>query len=421
MPEISRIESPLESSWSGFHRDTNEYRRILLALFFGGIGTFAQLYSPQGILPLVASSLNVTADQSALLISAATLGLAVGVVPWSKFADKIGRLPAMKLSLIAASVFGFAVVLFPSFSGMLVMRFFEGAALGGLPALAVTYLQEEIHPLHTAVAAGTYVSGTTIGGLLGRVVSAPIAAWLGWRAGVATVVVLAALATLAFLLLAPAARGFRLNPAVPRFSTLRLVATHLRSPGMLALFAQGFFLMGGFVTIYNFLAFRLQGAPFGLNTSATSLLFLAYLAGTWSSRRAGQTVSHFGRQRVLLASIAIMIMGVLLTLAPALPVIMLGLVVMTIGFFGAHSIASGWTGARATVGRAQATSLYTLFYYLGSSIFGWLGGMIFSKAGWGWTAVSVTLLCLMAAAAAARVTGPNGSAEQSNGAGAAAR
>jgi len=390
--------APAETEWQGHARGSAEYRRILIALACAGVATFAQLYSPQGILPLVSRSLDVSADRSALLISAATLGLAAGVLPWSRVADRIGRLAAMRLSLVAATALGFAVVLCPDFNALLVLRTLEGAALGGLPALAVTYLQEEIHPSQAAIAAGTYVSGTTVGGLLGRVVAAPVAAALGWRWGVASVVVLSAIAAAAFALLAPAPRGFRRTGDARPEPLGAVLRANLRSPRMLVLYGQGFLLMGGFVTVYNYLTFRLQRAPFHLDTTETSLLFFAYLAGTWSSRRAGIAATRLGRRTVLLGSVAVMAAGVALTLSSWLPVVLAGLVVLTVGFFGAHAIASGWSGARARVGRAQATSLYNLFYYLGSSVVGWFGGVVFTHAGWSGTAGLVIVLVLLAGA-----------------------
>lgn len=374
-----------------------------MALACAGVATFAQLYSPQAILPEIAGDLHVTPDRSALLISAATIGLAAGVLPWSWIADRIGRLPAMRLSLSAATVLGFAVVVCPTFAGVLALRVAEGIALGGLPALALTYLQEEIAPTHAALAAGTYISGTTIGGLLGRIVAAPAAALLGWRGGVGTVGVIAAVATVLFIVLTPAARGFRGAPRGGRQPLARVIAAQLRTPGLLVLFAQGFLLMGGFVMLYNYLAFRLQAAPFHLPTTVTALLFFAYLAGTWSSRRAGREAARRGRLAALLVSIAVMIAGTLLTLVPSLPVICVGLVVLTAGFFGAHSTASAWTAARAVVGRAQATSLYNLFYYVGSSVVGWAGGVVFTHAGWDATASVVAGLAVISGCLAAVV------------------
>jgi predicted MFS family arabinose efflux permease len=159
--------------------------------------------------------------------------------------------------------------------------------------------------------------------------------------------------------------------------------------------------MGGFVAMYNFLGFRLMQAPFHLSPFVVSLVFLAYLAGTWTSSRAGAEASRFGRKPVLLVSIAVMIAGVAITLSDNVFAVLAGLVIATAGFFGAHSIASGWTGQSAPAGKAQASSLYNLFYYGGSSAVGWFGGVAFD--GGGWTAVAGTILALAVVAAAAAV------------------
>ena len=60
--------------------------------------------------------------------------------------------------------------------------------------------------------------------------------------------------------------------------------------------------MGAFVTVYNYLTFRLSGPPFGLSTSVIGALFTAYLAGTWSSAQAGRLADRAGRYLVLAAA-----------------------------------------------------------------------------------------------------------------------
>ncbi len=172
---------------------------------------------------------------------------------------------------------------------------------------------------------------------------------------------------------------------------------------MLVLYAQAFLLMGGFVAVYNYLGFRLEAEPFGLSAAVTSLLFVAYLSGTVSSRHAGRLAGSVGRARVLVLALATMVAGVGLTLVDSLVAIAVGLVVLTGGFFGAHAIASGWVGARASVGRAQAASLYNLFYYLGSSVLGWVGGMFY--AGWQWPGVVALMSALVLVAGALLVAG----------------
>jgi predicted MFS family arabinose efflux permease len=392
--------------WAGHRRGSTEYRRLLAALFCAGIATFAQVYSPQGVLPQISTDLGVGAASAALMVSACTIGLAVGVIPWSMIADRIGRVKAMSVSVITSSVLGLLTPFAPSFHLLLAGRLLEGLVLAGVPAIAIAYLTEEIASEHAARAAGTFVSGTSVGGLLGRVIAGPITEVATWRVGVFIVAVLCATAAAGFVKLAPQSRGFTPSnglSANPEGSLIRRLLVNLRSPRQLTLFAQGFLLMGGFVAIYNYLAFRLTAAPYHLPATVVSLIFFAYLAGTCASTLAGALATRFGRKAVLLTSIAIMITGVLITLCANLFLVLVGLVVGTVGFFGAHAIATGWAGRAASVGKAQASSLYNLFYYAGSSVIGWFGGIALEHAGWTGVALTVLILAGVAAAAAAFV------------------
>jgi predicted MFS family arabinose efflux permease len=398
------IEEAASRGWVGHTRGSAAYGRLLAALFCAGVATFAQLYSPQAVLPLISADLHIGAAAAALTISASTVGLAVGVIPWSTLADRIGRVKAMTISVGVATTVGLLVPFAPTFELLLTGRFLEGLFVGGVPAIAVAYLTEEIDAAHAARAAGTFVAGTTIGGLLGRLVSSPVAEVAGWRIGMFTVALVCGIAALVFVKLAPAPRGFipsNRSGANPEGSLAHRLAANLRSPRQLTLFALGFLLMGGFVAMYNFLGFRLTAAPFFLPPFAVSLVFLAYLAGTWASSRAGAESTRFGRKRVLLVSIAIMVTGVAITLSDNVIAILVGLVIATAGFFGAHSIASGWTGQAAPAGRAQASSLYNLFYYGGSSVIGWFGGVAFDGYGWAAVATTILVLAIIAATAAA--------------------
>lgn len=418
------IRTSESTAFEGHPRGSREYRRILLALGCAGVATFAQLYSYQGVLPLLGRALQISAAQAALTVSAATIGLAAAVLPWAFLADRIGRVRAMSIAVLAATTLGLATPFAPSFEVLLAMRLFEGMALGGIPALAIAYLSEEIHRKDAAIAAGSYVAGTTLGGLAGRIIAAPVAAAAGWQAGILCVSLVGALAAAAFILLAPRSRGFTPASRMRRVPDNVVVpgngkrddsaadhgepgdgrhklSRHFRDPVMLALFAQAFLLMGGFVAVYNYLTFRLESAPFGIAGSLVSLIFLAYLSGTFSSKIAGSLGSRHGRLPVLLISAGIMAAGVLLTISNWLPLILAGLVLFTAGFFGAHSIASGWTGRRAIEGKAQAGALYNLSYYAGSSLFGWAGGLAFQTAGWSGTALFVASLIAAAVLIAA--------------------
>ena len=381
-----------QAAWEGHPKGSTAYGRILAGLAFAGVATFAQLYSTQAVLPLLSRELGVTAAEAALTISLATVGLAVTVIPWSFLADRIGRVRAMTWGISAATVLGLLVPLATSFPVLLALRTLEGMALGGIPAIAIAYLNEEVNKAHTAMAAGSYVAGTTLGGLAGRLVAGPAGELWGWRAAALSVSVLATVAAILFLVLVPKARRFTPAPARGLRGAARTLAVHLRNARLLALYVQAFLLMGGFVAVYNYLGFRLSGEPFSLPATVISLIFLAYLAGTVTSRWAGGLTERFGRRAVLLAGIALMTTGLALTLTGMLVLILVGLLIFTGGFFAAHSIGAGWTGAIAVSGRAQAASLYNLAYYLGSSVIGWAGGIVFQSLGW--TALAVTVIAL---------------------------
>lgn len=381
----------------GHYPGSRDYSRILVALLAAGVATFAQLYSPQGILPLISRDFAVSPSSAGLMISVATLGVVVGLLPWSWAADRFGRVRTMTISLVTAGVFALLLPLSPSFEVLIGIRFVEGAALAGLPAIAIAYLHDEVSPRFTAIAAGTYISGTSIGGLLGRLLAVPVTELYGWRWGVASVAAVSIASAAVFILVIPPARGFLRTSGAG--AALGLV-TLLRNGGLLILFAQGFLLMGAFISVYNYLGFRLEAPPFLLAPVLSSLLFLAYLSGTVSSRLVGRLVLRRGRRAALLAALLLMLGGAALTLAPVLLVIVGGLVLLTAGFFAGHSVASEWVGRAATTGRAQASSLYNMAYYAGSSAFGWLSGLAFGALGWSGTIAVVLGLCVAAAALA---------------------
>lgn len=383
--------------WAGHRQGSAGYRRVLAALACAGVATFAQLYSLQGLLPMVSRDLQVTAAQASLTVSVATIGLAVAVLPWSFAADRWGRVRIMGLAVIVATILGLLVPLAPSFEFLLVLRALEGAALGGIPALAIAYLTEEVSPRHASAAAGAYVAGTTLGGLFGRLLAGPVADMAGWRMGTLAVSLCAAAAAAGFLLLAPRPRGFVPARTDGFGAVLGKLLPPLRNTQLLGLYAQAFLLMGAFVSVYNFLGFRLEAPPYLFPASAVALLFLAYLAGTVTSRLVAGIANRWGRRNVLLASTGAMVAGLAMTLAAPVTAILAGLILFTAGFFGAHSIASGWTGSLATSGRAQAASLYNLSYYAGSSLIGWSAGLVFQRFGWGVMAGALGVLAALAA------------------------
>jgi YNFM family putative membrane transporter len=179
----------------------------------------------------------------------------------------------------------------------------------------------------------------------------------------------------------------------------------LSDPGLLRLDAIGALLMGAFVAIYNGVGFRLAAAPYGLGQAALAAIFLIYPIGSLSSASAGRLADRIGRRAVLPIGLLVFVTGLALTAASSLVLIVLGLAVLTAGFFAGHSVASSWVGRRARGSAAQASALYLLAYYGGSSVFGPLAGSAWSSGGWGEVMALAGVLLAVALVIAVRLRG----------------
>jgi len=366
---------------SHLKRGTAAYRRATLALFCAGFATFALLYCIQPLLPLLAAHFAVSAANSSLALSLTTLSLALCLLISGALAESWGRKPVMAAALGLASLLGLACVLVESWHLLLLLRTLLGLALSGLPALAMAYVGEEFDPDSLPAAMGLYIGGTALGGMLGRLLSGLLSDLGGWTLALGGIAALGMVALSLFVWLLPASRHFKAQP----LSLTVLLANfrlHLSNPALRSLFLQGFLLMGGFVALFNYIGFRLAGAPFGLSSTFIGLLFVVYLGGIFSAGWAGRLVPRLGARQVLRGGVALMLLGVGLCATTWLASIVVGLGVFTLGFFAAHAVASGQVGSHAQGARAQASALYLCAYYLGSSVVGYGAGYVWDHAGW---------------------------------------
>ena len=369
------------------------YRRMSFALFLAGVATFALLYSTQALLPLISDEFGVAASQASWTVAAATGGLALFVLPMSALSERYGRRTVMTGSLAVAVAVGVAVPFAPNLTALVVLRAVQGAALAGLPASATAYLAEEVRPKALITAIGLFVAGNSVGGMSGRVITGWVAQEWGWRVAVGVIGALAVACAVAFRLLLPAPRHFTPGSLRPRVLA-RTVRDHLSDPLLRRLYAIGALFMTVFGGVYTVIGYRLTEAPFSLPQGIVGSIFLVYLVGTVSASTAGRLVNRLGRRGALYAGAATTAVGLLATLAGSLPLVLLGLVLITAGFFAGHAVASSAVSKTATHGRAQASALYQSAYYIGSSAGSTVGAVAFHAGGWGGT-VGVGLLAVV--------------------------
>ena len=380
---------------------TKQYRRTTLALFAAGVVTFANLYVTQPLMPIFTEQFEISPAAASLSLSAATGMLAISLLFFGSLSEAIGRKNIMSFSIICTSLITICLAFTSNYETIIVLRIIQGFIFAGVPAIAMAYLAEEMSQRRLAVVMGLYISGNSIGGLSGRLIIGITTDFFSWQMGVLLLGIFSLLLSIYFIWALPPSRHFKAQPLHVRSLITSLIG-HTKHIGLNSLFAIAFLLMGGFVTLYNYIGFKLLDAPYHLSTTIVGSIFLIYLVGTFSSTWFGSLAGRFGKPKTLLSGILIMLVGLLCTIFTPLTLKISGIVLFTFGFFGAHSIASGAVTQLAKTNKGQASSLYLFSYYLGSSVCGAIGGLFWAQKGWDGV-VSFILLLLFAAVVCAIV------------------
>ncbi|MEK5742137.1 MFS transporter [Acinetobacter variabilis] len=369
------------SSSSHIEYGSSVFKAVLFSLFLAGFAIFSSLYCVQPMMPILADYFHISPTQSSFPLSFSTIALAVGLIFTGLISDRFGRKPIMVWSLFSVSILLLLSAVWPVWSVFLATRVLIGLTVSGVAAVAMTYIGEEVAAKDVGFAMGLYISGTAIGGMSGRLIAGTLVDFISWQSATLIIGLLNLCIATTFYFLLPKSRHFKAYPI--QFSRfIRAFQQNLSDPKLRILFLQGFILMGGFVSVFNYLSYRLIQVPFELSHVWIGLISITYLAGIYSSPRAAAWSRKFGRYKVLAAMLCTMLFGLALMLINNLALVFMGLLIFTFSFFAAHSTASSWVSVQSLQYRAVGSSLYLFCYYLGSSLLGSSSGLVWENAGW---------------------------------------
>ncbi|OKL36496.1 MFS transporter [Domibacillus mangrovi] len=380
---------------SYIEQGTIEQKKASFALFLGGFVTFATLYTTQPLMPLFAIQFGISASTASLALSLSTGLLAIAMIAAGALSSEFGKKKLMIISMFAASIIGILTAFSPNFWTLLTFRALLGIFLAGVPAIAMAYVSEEFNPKAIGTAMGLYISGTTIGGMSGRMLTGWLTDLFNWRIALIVIGLTALAASITFLFTLPEPRNSEKKHATLK-EMLFAYKVHSYNRPLIAVISLGFLLMGSFVTLYNYIGFLLMEPPYSLSQTFIGFIFIVFLTGTFSAMYMGRKADLYGNPRTLRWSIGIMAAGAVMTLMPILSLKIIGIAVFTFGFFACHSIASAWVGEYAKFNKTQASSMYLLLYYLGSSVVGSFGGWFWAHLHWSGVIGLVLVLLVIA-------------------------
>lgn len=346
-----------------------------------GVCAFLELYCTQPLLPLLEAVFHASETAVSFTVSAATLGVALSAPIFGAITERLPRKRVIVFSIVSVSVPTLLAATASSLSLLIFWRFLQGIMLPGIFALVVTYIGEEWPPNRVALIMSFYVSGTALGGFSGRLIGGLLAAAFNWHVSFLALGAISLLGAAAVALWLPPGRD-RHRPDSPSLPPFRLQSL-LRNRRLIATCAVGFNVLFSLVGVFTWITFHLSVPPFSLSTAALSSLFFVYLVGLVVTPAAGFLITRLGLRAGVGGAILFSMLGVLLTLAPSLPWVIVGLALLSSGVFVAQTAAQSHLRVAAPAGaRVTAAGLYLTCYYLGGTAAGVVPGIFWNLGKW---------------------------------------
>lgn len=377
-------ELALTNVSSEIREDGDSFRPLaVFAVVLAGICAFLDLYPTQPLLPLFVKIFHASKAAVGLTISASTLGIAVAAPIVGTYSEQFRRKRVIVASIFALAIPTLLAACVQTLPELIVCRLLQGALLPGIFATAIAYITEEWSAATVAIVMALYVSGNVLGGFLGRLIAGLIAEAHSWQL---SFIVLAALTAVGGVLVAlwlPPQTHRAEAVSVQVDSHIRRMFHQLGDRDLLITFIVGFNILFALVSIFTYVTFHLAASPYRFSTADLSLVFTVYLVGLIATPAGGVLLTHMNLHTGVLLSILLSLAGVLLTLAPPLWCIVLGLVLCSSGVFISQTAAMSYLREAAPAGaRVAAAGMYLCFYYVGGTAAGIVPDYVWRIGGW---------------------------------------
>jgi MFS transporter, YNFM family, putative membrane transport protein len=358
--------------------------RAVAAVCLCGVFAFLNLYVTQPMLPLFERIFHASKSVIGLTVSASTLGVALSAPILGALAEQMNRKRVIVACTLALAAPTLLAASSPGLHSLVFWRFLQGLILPGIFAITITYIGEEWEHHAMPLVMSIYVSGTAMGGFLGRITAGIAADRLNWRWSFLILGALTLLGAAAIARLLPDETRRMPERKSSAWAQLRAMLAHFRNPRLVATFAVGFGMLFALVGTFTYITFYLADPPFNLSTETLSYLFAIYLIGLIVTPVGGYLLTRIGMRAGIALAIGACLAGALITLRHHLWVVVLGgLGLVCSGVFIAQATSNTFLRVAAPAGgRASAAGLYICCYYIGGTVGGVLPAYMWSLGKW---------------------------------------
>ncbi|HEY7288953.1 MAG TPA: MFS transporter [Vicinamibacterales bacterium] len=347
-----------------------------------GFAAFLDLYATQPLLPLLARTFDASAFAVGLTVTAPTIAVAIAAPAVGRLADQIGLRRTILTAAFALTITTALAATAQSLPTLVFWRFLQGVVTPGIFASAIAYVHEVWPAERAGRGTAWYMSGTVLGGFTGRAVAGIVAADTTWHVSFLALAAMNGAVALALWIWLPDDRSGARKAAHRRTPEPGSVAALFRNRRLVATFGVGYCVLFTQVAMFTYVTFHLAAPPYELSTVALGWLFVTYLLGAAVTPLSGIWVDRYGHRAGIASAMVIGAIGALMTLAPSLASIVVGLALCATGVFISQATTSGYIGAVTARDRGLAVGLYSTFYYAGGSSGGALPAVVWARGGW---------------------------------------
>lgn len=372
----------------------------VLKLTIGLIGMFAflQVYSIQAILPVLMMDFTATEVQAGMIVGATILAIAIMSPFLGMLSDAVGRKSFIVGALLFLAIPTALIAQSPNIGWMGMWRFMQGLSVPGITVVTIAYIGEEFEGRALTELMSFYVSGSVLGGFMGRFLLGHLHELIGWRAGYYVMAGMTLIGALWVGKMLPASRHFVANPNFR--SAMQTLGEHLVNRYVVTSCLLGACVLFSLVGCFTFINLHLADTPYELSTGALANIFAVYLIGVAITPLSTTLLRRFGSARTVRVAVIISMFGVLLTLVTPLWGIVLGLAIMSSGVFITQAATISYIAVNVKKGRSLASGLYYMGYYAGGTMGAWLCGIAYARGQWSltvWLLLFVQVLALLVA------------------------